>query len=463
MITILVSLYQSQSGRKYLRVCNSIEQAISAEKLKPGEQLPPQRDLADSLGVTLGTVTRGYQEAKKRGLLVGETGRGTFVRQRDNYTLHSRHNSPETRRAAIPFDLNFPLVEEQPDLDTVLLALRKSGNHRQLLSYQKSAGMNVHREAALPWLRGLGLDVGADRVFITSGGQHSIHTVLLARGPDSGCLGVESFTYPGVIQCSRMLGCSLVSVPMDNSGMLPDALDAACRQHRLTGIYLMPSNQNPTAGIMPTSRRQELVEVARRFDLFVLEDDVYGPLQTNRLPPLQTLAPERTYYFTNLSKGVAPGLRVAYLVVPSGKERFVETAIAATVWMTPPLMAEIASRWLENGEVQRVIGVNQRAVIRRLSIVEDILGTDRFQANPGGLHIWLPLPPQWQGEAFVAQAQQRGVAVLPSVAFTADRQPQMEAVRICIGAPQTDALVREGISIIAELLDETPNPAPVIL
>ncbi|MGW8194243.1 MAG: GntR family transcriptional regulator, partial [Desulforhopalus sp.] len=247
MITILSALFARQSGRKYLRVCNTIERAISAGNLQPGDQLPPQRDLADALGVTLGTVTRGYQEARRRGLLVGETGRGTFVRPHDAYTLHGRHNNPATAAKSIPFDLNFPVHEGQPNLGEQLASLAAENRLDQLLSYQKAAGLPEHRDAALPWLSSLGITTTVASVFITAGGQHSIHTVLLAQGVDKGPVGVESFTYPGAIHCAGVLGRKLISIPMDSQGMNPDELETACRHHNLSAIYLMPAIQNPTA------------------------------------------------------------------------------------------------------------------------------------------------------------------------------------------------------------------------
>lgn len=463
MITILSTIFASQSGRKYLRVCSTIERAISEGNLQAGDQLPPQRDLADALGVTLGTVARGYKEARRRGLLVGEIGRGTFVREVDAYTLHGRHNNPAVVAKSIPFDLNFPVHEGQPNLSKELSTLATENRLDKLLSYQKAAGLPEHRDAVLPWLASLGVSTTRESVFITAGGQNAIHTVLLSQSGDSGQIGVESFTYPGTIHCARVLGRKLLSIPMDSQGMVPDELKTACRNNKLSAIYLMPAIQNPTAVTMSLDRRKALVEVARKFDLTIIEDDVYGPLQTERIIPIQTLAPERTFYFTSLSKCVSPGLRVSYLVVPQGREQAVEVAISATIWMPPPLMGEIASRWLKSGEAAQVTTIKQQAAIRRLTLAKDILTGADFSSRPGGLHFWLHLPEQWRAEEFTREAEIRGVAVLPSIGFTALRQAEVEAVRVCYGAPRDDLQVKQGFEVLAKLLNDLPKSGTIIL
>ncbi|MGW8194859.1 MAG: aminotransferase class I/II-fold pyridoxal phosphate-dependent enzyme, partial [Desulforhopalus sp.] len=215
--------------------------------------------------------------------------------------------------------------------------------------------------------------------------------------------------------------------------------------------------------IMPLARRQALVEIARKFDLTIIEDDVYGPLQTERFVPLQTLAPERTFYFTALSKCVAPGLRVGYLVVPQGREQAVEVAVSTTIWMAPPLVAEIAARWLKSGEVARITTVKQQAAMRRLALAKETLKMADFSARPGGLHFWLQLPERWRAEEFTREAEKRGVAILPSIGFTALRQAEVEAVRVCYGAPRNDLQVRQGLEILAKILGESPESRPMIL
>lgn len=466
MVTILTETIRRQAGPKYLGICNGIAQLINEGCLQPGDRLPPQRDLADALGVTLGTVTRGYQEAEKRGLLMGETGRGTFVKspEADRYSLHALHNrSDRQKRARIDLDLNFPMDEGTPDLNTALAALSKSGDLSALMRYQPAAGMWHQRRAGLEWVSRLGVSTLAENLVITTGGQHAVHTALLAQNASEGFLAVESFTYPGVLNTARLLGRRLIAVPMDSEGMMTEALAAACRQHKVAGIYLMPTIQNPTNAEMSPERRRQIAEVARERDLFIIEDEVYVSLKQHHHPPIQALAPERTYYLTNLSKIVAPGLRVGYLVVPPAMRRHVEAAMAASVWMTPPLMGEIAARWIDDGTAQQAMQVRRAAAIRRLGLVTNALGHLKLFTQPGSLHAWLCLPKPWQAEVFAMEAAVRGVSVVPSGSFCPNLQPPLEAVRICFGAPATDTEVAAGIGILAQLAAEQPLPSAALI
>lgn len=466
MITILSAAIGRQAGPKYLRVCNAIAHLIGQGQLQPGERLPPQRDLADALGVTLGTVTRGYREAEKRGLLVGETGRGTFIQRpaADRYSLHALHNRSDRRSGVrIDLDLNFPMDEGTPDLGAALAALSTSGDLSALLRYQPTAGLPHHRRAGVDWVSRLGVSADVEHLVITTGGQHAIHTALLSQGSAEGFLAVESFTYPGLLNTARLLGRRLMAVPMDAQGMLPEALAAACRQHTVAGLYLMPTIQNPTNAAMSEERRRQIAHLARERDLFIIEDEVYAPLKERHGTPLQALAPERTYYLTNLSKVVAPGLRVGYLVVPPARRRHVEAAMAASVWMTPPLMGEIAARWIGDGTARQAMQAKRAAAVRRLATVTRALGGQRLGTQDGSLHAWLTLPAPWPAEAFAAEAMARGVAVVPSGSFCPNPQPPLEAVRICFGAPPGDAEVAQGVEILAQLAAEAPLPSAALI
>jgi len=455
-----------QAGPKYLRVCSGIAQLIGQGRLQPGERLPPQRELADALGVTLGTVTRGYREAQKRGLLAGETGRGTFVRRpaADRFSLHTLHNRADRQAGVrIDLDLNFPMDEGTPDLNAALAALSRAGDLAPLLRYQPASGLLHHRRAGADWVGRLGVAANPDNLVITTGGQHAIHTALLAESAREGFLAVEAFTYPGLLNTARLLGRRLLAVPMDAQGMRPEALTAAGRQHKLAGVYLMPSVHNPTNVAMTDERRRAIAQAAREMDLFIIEDEVYAPLIDRQETPIQALAPERTYYLTNLSKIVAPGLRVGFLVVPPARQRHVEAAMAASVWMTPPLMGELAARWIDDGTAQAALQAKRAAARRRLALVADALGGQRLHTRPGSLHAWLELPDPWPAEDFAAEAAAHGVSVVPSGSFCPHPQPPLQAVRICFGAPARDADVALGVEILARLAAEPPSPSAAFI
>ena len=202
MVTMLVDLIKQQVGAKYIRVADGIEKAVFDHLLHGGDRLPPQRELADELGVTLGTVSRGYAEAEKRGLLQGETGRGTFIRTQepDRFSLHSLHNmAGRDSMPVIQFDLNFPVQKGSPDLGKILTRVSSRNDLHELLDYRPTFGLIRHRQKAANWLNQFGIAAQPERIAITAGVQHGLQTVLSAQMDPGESLAVEQYTYPGIL------------------------------------------------------------------------------------------------------------------------------------------------------------------------------------------------------------------------------------------------------------------------
>lgn len=465
MVTMLTQLINQQHGPKYSRVALGIEQAIREGKLDPGSQLPPQRELAYALGVTLGTVSRGYGEAEKQGLVQGETGRGTFVcKSEDAFSLHALHNMDDRERSsAIHFDLNFPPAEGWPDLGKQLATLANRQGLEEFLAYRPTRGLLSHRRSAAHWISRFGFAPAAEQLSITTGAQHALQTVLVSQMKAGDSLAVEQFTYPGILNLAKLLGIRLVPVAMDGQGMVPEALDTAASQHNLAGVYMMPTMQNPTCVTMPSDRRRQIAAIIRRHNIFLLEDDVYAPLESTAQTPISSSVPENSFYVINVSKSLAPGLRIGFLASPPGTGKSIETAMAASIWMHPPLMAEIAANWLDDGTVQRMTAIKRREAEARTAIIASILPPSSLSTRPGSIHLWLRLPGHWYSDAFAREAAARGVYVIPSDNFTPAQINGQEAVRICIGPPDSRDQVTRGAEILADLLEHRPARETVIM
>ncbi len=455
MITILRNHIDLTAGRKYRQISGGIREALTDGSLKPGDRLPPQRELADALGVTLGTVTRAYREIEKLGLVNGEIGRGTFVarREEEEFTLHALHNRTDLNTVdCIRFDLNFPVPEATPDLAGMLAELARRPAMNEMLYYQPTAGLARHRHTASRWLARLNLPVSPEHIAITTGAQHALLVAVGSQFAPGDALAVDCYTYPGVINLAGFLHIRLVPIESDAEGMRPDALEKAAASHRLKGVYLIPTMHNPTTVTMNPKRRLELAEVMRRLDLSLIEDDVYGGLEQEACTPVAAAIPERSYYLTNLSKTLAPGLRLGFLAMPEGRISAVERIMAASIWMNPPLTAEIGSRWIDDGTADQVIIRKRLVAEKRMAILAKKLAGLSLNFRPGGLHGWLELPPPWTGETFARQAASQGVLVIPSANFRTNGQQLIEGVRICIGPPKNEAEVLRGAEILAAIL-----------
>jgi DNA-binding transcriptional MocR family regulator len=443
-------------GPRYLALADAIEQDVATGALAGGARLPPQRDLAFRLGVTVGTVSRAYALVAARGLVSGEVGRGTFVRP---LAAEARVNPVDDGAA----DLIKLTVNAPPDpgdgailRDGLVQLAARPAALQHLLSYTPKRGFADHRAAAAAWIGALGIAAHADDVILTGGAHQALFATLLGLAvPGEGVL-IEQLTYSGLCHIGERCGLRLRGVALDDEGVLPDALDAACRSEPARLLVLNPTVHNPTTATMSAGRRQAIAALARAHDLIVIEDDVYGRLPEQRAAPIAALAPERTIYITSASKSIAPGLRLGMLLSP---QRYLEPIAAAQhdLFLTcPPLMAELFKLWQGDGTALRLA---QRQLVEaraRHDLAREILGNRSYRAQPTSYHLWLPLPPPWRTSQFVAAAWERGVAIDPGSAFAVDRDQAPHAVRVSLSAAGSRERLGRALSVLAALLDEPP-------
>jgi DNA-binding transcriptional MocR family regulator len=223
----------------------------------------------------------------------------------------------------------------------------------------------------------------------------------------------------------------------------------------------MPHLQNPTGIQMPVERRQAIAAVAARHGVAIVEDDVYGFLG-EALPSLASLAPEVGYYITSTSKSLAPGLRIGYLTTPPGRQGGFVAAVRTSTWMAAPLMAEIATRWIEDGTADRLAAAARTESSARQAMARERLAGWTWRAHPTGFHGWLELPEPWRADDLAGAARARGVLVAPASAFAVGR-PGVEAIRVCLCATPSRLQLQRGLAILAELLASGPDLAPSIV
>lgn len=449
------------AGPRYRAIADALEVDLREGRLTPGARLPTHRELAERLGVTVGTITRAYAEAEARGLTAGTVGRGTFVRE-------TRVQAPVMIRpptaGLIDLSVNRPALLPQVDaLKRTLFDMQSGPALDLLLNYVPDSGLPAHRAAGADFLALLGLPgYTPEQIVITCGAQHALLTVLTALTEPGDVLLTEALAYPGLLAIASQARLRVVPVAIDEHGLIPEALREAARLHRPKLLATVATLHNPTTAVLPAARRAEIAAIAREFDFALLDDDVYGFLVPDRPPPLASFAPERSCYVTCTSKALVPGLRIGYIGAPAAWIERVTAAVRTSVWMAAPLMAEIAARWIGDGTAARLMEWQCAEIVARQRLAAERLAGHPYRAQPGGFHLWLPLPEPWREGEFVAAARARGVAVAPAEVFAVGRQPTPPAVRVCVSAqPERESLAR-GLDVLADLLHQPPS-APLLM
>ena len=442
----------------YLSLAAAIEREIREGRLPAGAQLPTHRAVAVHLGLSVHTVSKAYDRLRQHNLIEGHVGRGTFVvdqamQDRPPYAL--RPVQPQVCDLA----LSRPLFDERHDIAMrrTLREMADTADPATILSCRPNQGRLDHREAGVLWLSGLGLETDADRIILTNGVTHGMAAALSAVTVPGDVVLADAVTHHLVISLCRYLGLTLIGVAGDGQGMLPDALDQACRTHGPRAIVTLPTLTLPQAGVMDAQRRAEIARLASVHDLVIVENDAYAPILARGPAPITALAPERSIYLTTFTKCTVSGLRAGYMVGPAHLQSALLSRLLVFSWAATPLVCEIAARWVRDGTAAELAQWQRDRLAERFEIVRAVLGPHGVQGHPGGLHYWLPLPEGWKARDIVRLARDQDIALAPADPFLTQQAPAVDAVRISVGGEPDAVLFRGALERLAALLSTRPE------
>lgn len=440
------------------RLMAALERDIRAGVLPPGLRLPPQRELAFFLGVSLGTVTKAYAEAERRGLTQATVGRGTYVAAPAPDAAF--RFSPRGQPSGVNLAQNVrPKLSGHGALNQALGKLRKK-DLSSMLVYSPSAGEDDHRRAMADWLsRTTPLKPDWRDLALTAGGQQAVALALGSLASTGDAILTEAGTYYGLRTLAEHAGYRLKGLALDDEGLIPDAVDRAAAATGARVLYLTPTLHNPTGRTMSLKRREDIVRVARARDLWIVEDDVYALYAGAQVvTPLAALAPERTLYVSSLSKSLSAGLRVGILLTPGGEhlERVLR-ALRATTYSAPAFGPAIGAQWIEDGSADALAAEVMTEMARRVRLALRLFG--RAAEPPSfasSLHVWLPMP-ELQAERAAAQALRVGVEVTPPSAPIVDWHG-LSGLRVCLGGVEDFGELERALKVVAEAVGGAVDP-----
>ena len=438
-----------QRGPRFLQIADALQAAVADGSLKPGDRLPPQRLLAAQLDVDLTTITRAYDEARRRHLLEGRGARGTYVA------------APKVEWSSVlDLSMNTPPPPEGVDFDDMLKQglsqILMRADAQLLMTYHLGGGSDSDRKAAAQWLEPMFGSLDDRQIVVCPGAQAAIAALILALTAPGDVILAEPASYPGLRAAAAQFGRRILAVQADRQGMVPEMLEQACREHRPALVYLNPTLQNPTAITMSEGRRKQLASVARRCQVRIVEDDPYWLLADAPPPPIAAFAPQQVYYISTLSKCLTPGLRVAFVLMrdPHERQRFL-VALRSFALMAPPVTAALATQWILDGSAGQLMdGVRKEARLRH-RMARDILA-GRYSGAGDGLHVWLELPGYWTCAQLARAADSEGIAVTPAQAFATGSE-SVNAIRISLGSIKDRGRLHAGLQRLSHLLARLPE------
>lgn len=420
----------------YRTLADVIAGEIASGQLRPGTRLPAQRDFAYQRGIAVSTATRVYAELIRRGLVSGEVGRGTYVRPRENA---SSTPLSEPRGFGIDLELNFPLLPDQAtEMAQGLAAVLRPDALDHALRPVGTAATPAARELSGRFLARGRWTPDPDAILFTGTGREAIAACFAAIAAPGERVGVEAITYPAVMSISARLGITLVPVPLDAEGLRPDALIDAHHAAPLKAVYLQPTLHNPLGATMSERRRADLATAVEQLQIIAIEDAIYSFLADE--VPLADFIPNHTIVVDSLSKRLAPGLTVGFVVSPRHLKDRIAAAIRSGGWSAAGLPLSASLHLMADGTVDRIVAAKRVDAAERQELARRALAGLHMEADHRAYHLWLQLPEGWRAEAFAAAAAREGIAITPASAFTVTQGHAPNAVRLALGPPKQEEL-----------------------
>lgn len=436
----------------YHTIAQQLEQDIVKGVLLPGTKLPPQRELADYLDLNVSTISKAFKVCELKGLLSASVGSGTFV----SYDALSNAYLLEDTKPQHLIEMGATLPDDA-SYEPLLLQLKsmlQESDYEKWFSYGRSGESLWQKDAAVKLIRRGGFETSVEHILFSNGAQNAIAATLASLCKPGDRIGVDLHTYPGLKTVASMLSVQVVPIKSDNYEMSPESLEYACKNENIKGVYLIPDYHNPTASFLSVEKRKRIANLAKKYNLFIIEDASYHLLNKDPLPALASFASEQVIYIAGLSKSLAPGLRLAYVAVPNQFKEPLSKALYNLNITVSPLLAELAARTIVSNQFEVLIEGHREQTIRRNQIVNKYFEDYKCLGVETGIFRWLLLPGRITGAAFEILAAQQGVQVYAADRFVVGNSSPERAVRVSVCAPKTIEELEQGLAILKQLLDK---------
>jgi 2-aminoadipate transaminase len=454
----------------YKQLAESVRLLVDRGTIEPGERLPATRELAGLLGLNRTTVSAAYAMLEQTGLLQGHVGRGSFIAKAERAAAPApidwdsllpplEFPSSGARKAAISFASSCPAGEAFPlaQFRRLTKEVIDGPEAAQILQLGSPHGYPPLRRYLFENALAAGMAGADDDLIVTNGCQQALD--LLARvffAGNNRSVVVEDPVYHGVIRVFARAGATILPVPLDEAGMDLGALQEIVQQHRPRLLVVTPSFQNPTGATLPLERRKRLVELAQRYGLVLVENDIYSELryQGRALPSLKELDDSgSTILLRSYSKVSFPGLRVGWVIAPRPVIARLAEAKQASDLHSDQLSQAVLLRFAESGELARHLELTRRAGAERLQAIlrgcaRYLPAGSRFTKPEGGMSLWVDLPIPFSAESLLNRVEQRGVDFLPGRFFSAHRA-YPRGLRLSFGGLSPEQISR-GLQILGE-------------
>ncbi len=446
---------------KYIVLIQSLRGAIRSGDLAKGTKMPPVRELAYQLGITPGTVARVYKMGTEEGLLEATVGRGTFVADSvapdstPAQHLLSQPVAPHVTdlRSSCPPDVG------QGDMIRSAMATLAQQPGPKYINYPNPDMDRPLRNEIVDWIGPNAVGhITADDVLLGAGAQNMLVTLLQTtlRGQSPVAL-TEETCYPGTRYALQLQRAEAIGVECDNEGIRPDRLESILREKGGQVLMTTSNMHNPTNVHTPLHRRQEIADLARRYQLQIIEDESFSYSPTDDIPGYRALCPERAWYVGSLSKCFSPSVRLGYAVCAQGQADAARRVSESAYFGLPTPLVDLCTLLFQRRNIHQARDAILAEIRVRAQIAVNILGRWDISWTPETMFIWLRLPQGWRTSRFTLACEAAGVKVKPGDDFALHGGNAEQAVRIGINCQLPRQQIEDAFYRIAKVLSEPPS------
>lgn len=426
---------------KYLLIAQSIEKDINDGKLKSGFKLPPQRIIANYLGINHSTVTRAYKLCEEKGLIKGVIGKGTFVSTNAGIPVDLITDYIDNN--IIEMGMGLPLYEVNDLIKTHISELNKLIDYDTILKYSPPEGLPKHRYIAAKWLNQFKINSTPENIIITSGSQNALSIILISLFDKGDRIIVDELTYTGIKSLAKLLGIILVPVKINNLGIDIDELNNTCKRENAKGIYLIPDCHNPTSVTMDEEKRYFISKIINKYNLLLIEDGTYSFCEEIKIIPISSINPTNSIYIHGTSKALNPTFRISYIVSPKKYVNQLTHGINNITWMSSPLNSEIVSLLQRTSKYDEIIKTKLKIIKERNLLADKILNEFDLIPSKTSFFRYLSLPEGFSDTTIERLCLESGVQIFSSKRFSIGMNNNHNAIRISVSAPKnTDELIK---------------------
>ncbi|MFP4660605.1 MAG: PLP-dependent aminotransferase family protein [Halanaerobiales bacterium] len=436
----MIKIDKDNKANLYMQVYRQLKKEIMNEELKANTKLKPIRQMADDLGINPATVVKSYDLLEKEGLIYKKVGSGSFVSpvlegisvRGEGTENNNELDMMQYGQVVMGSDINFASATPSPELfpineykEVINEVIERDGG--AVFTYQKSQGYPPLREYIHSFLNSDGISADINNIMVVSGAQQGIDLVSKALINITDIVVVEEATYTAALSSFRAQGARIRTIPLTGTGMDLNELEDFLQKNDISCLYMMSNFHNPTGICWSEEKKEKLVELAEKYDFYIIEDDCLSELYYTGDKPVPTKSfdyNERVIYIKSYSKMFMPGLRLGFMVIP-GK---LLTSILSAKYSTDISGAGLTQRsfdlFMRKGLWDRHLQKMRIILNRRFHLMKEKMryfhpDVSLVYGPRGGLYFWMSLPPGKSSEDFYLTALKNGVAFLPGGTFMA--------------------------------------------